>query len=131
MVSIAVEGKVSEAFGPTLEEWRKDLTPGKEKRQSFICDLLELDVQLPGSIRYQLLHRTASAILEARRFNAEHAMMLVHSFSSTNEWFDDYSKFLALFGKEGVPNSIISAGKKSDISLYFAWVHGEERYLKM
>ena len=57
--------------------------------------------------------------------------MLVHSFSSTNEWLDDYSKFLALFGKEGVPNTIISVGKKSDISLYFAWVHGEERYLKM
>ena len=30
-------------------------------------------------IRYQLLHRTASAVIEARRFGAHNAVMLVHS----------------------------------------------------
>ena len=29
IVSIAVEGKVSEPFGPTIEEWIKNKTPGK------------------------------------------------------------------------------------------------------
>ena len=85
LVSIAVEGKVSEPFGPTLEEWRKDASPGKEERLNFICKQLSLSPSPPDSIRYQLLHRAASAVVEARRFNAAHAMMLVHSFSPSNE----------------------------------------------
>ena len=40
--------------------------------------------------KYQLLHRTASAIIEAERFNANHALMLVHSFSLANEWYGDF-----------------------------------------
>ena len=30
-----VEGKVRESFGPTLEEWLKDPSPGKTRRLSF------------------------------------------------------------------------------------------------
>ena len=131
LVSIAVEGKVSEPFGPTLEEWLKDASPGKEERLDFICHQLSINPSPPGSIRYQLLHRAASAVVEARRFNAAHAMMLVHSFSPSDEWFDDYDQFLALFGTSGAPNTITSVGKRSGLFLYFAWVRGEEHYLRM
>jgi hypothetical protein len=34
--------------------------------------------------QYQLLHRTVSAILEARKLNARNALMLIHSFSRKN-----------------------------------------------
>jgi hypothetical protein len=35
-VSIMVEGKVSESFGPTLGEWLGDTSPGKKSRLRFL-----------------------------------------------------------------------------------------------
>lgn len=35
-VTIMVEGKVSESFGPTLEEWRREASAGKEERLRFV-----------------------------------------------------------------------------------------------
>ena len=131
LVSIAVEGKVSEPFGPTLQEWHNAPTPGKKERLDFICEQLGLNCRPPDNIRYQLLHRTASAVVKARCFNASHATMLVHFFSPSDEWFDDYNQLLALFGTSGAPNTITSVGKRAGIYLYFAWVRGEERYLQM
>ena len=82
-------------------------------------------------VRYQLLHRAASAVIEANRFNAAHAMMLIHSFSQAHKWFEDYQRFLSLFGVKGDPNTITSVGRRGSLLLYFAWVRGEERYLRI
>lgn len=84
-----------------------------------------------GHIRYQLLHRTASAVIEAGRFNAQNALMLVHSFSQFNEWFDDYCQFLALFGVKGEVNLIVFGKNVDGIDLYFGWVKGSSKYLKV
>lgn len=130
LVSIAVEGKVSEHFGPTLQEWMEQDSPGKRERLEFLKNELCLNVAIPKTIRYQLLHRTASAIIEAKRFNAAHAVMMVHSFSQTHEWFDDYKKFLNLFNLSGAPN-IISSMSMSNLELHFVWIQGEERYLSI
>lgn len=131
LVSIAVEGKVSEPFGPTVGEWLKDASPGKNERLSFLCSQLGLDTQMPEHIRYQLLHRTASAVIEAKRFHAKHAIMVVHSFSQTAEWFDDYKEFAALFGVQANINKIVLADRASEIHLYLAWVSGDKKYLNM
>lgn len=131
LVSITVEGKVSEPFGPTVGEWLKDASPGKNERLSFLCSELGLDTQPPEHIRYQLLHRTASAVIEAKRFHAKRAIMVVHSFSQTAEWFDDYKEFAALFGAQANVDKIVAAGHPNDINLYLAWVSGDEQYLKM
>jgi hypothetical protein len=80
-----------------------------------------------GAIRYQLLHRTASTIIEAEKFKAENALMLVHSFSQSNEGFDDYSQFLALFGTSAEADSLVLAENINGIDLYFGWVKGEEK----
>jgi hypothetical protein len=69
LISMAVEGKVSEPFGPTVQEWQTESSPGKVKRLAFLLSLLGLS-SIPDTTRYQLLHRTASAIIEAQRFNA-------------------------------------------------------------
>ena len=130
LVSIAVEGKVDEPFGPTLKEW--GTSTGKEQRIRFICNELGLDDPLPDDIRYQLLHRTASAVLEAKRFNANHAVMLVHSFSRNDQWFEDYRRFVALFGGSAMMNQVTTGRTlRSGISLSFAWVQGEKRYLNL
>lgn len=51
LVSIAVEGKVSEPFGPTVEEWFQTRTSGKEKRLKFLCQELGLNFPPPTDIR--------------------------------------------------------------------------------
>lgn len=130
LVSIAVEGKVSEPFGPTVGEWLNEASAGKEKRLKYLCGELCLEYPPPSAVRYQLLHRTVSAVIEAKRFRTNEAVMVVHTFSKTNEWFDDYQYFLSLFGLEGEINQAVTTKLGSDINLSLAWVHGPEKYLE-
>jgi len=130
LVSIAVEGKVSESFGPIIGEWFKSPSTGKGTRLRFLCDKLEIEFQPPNNIRYQLLHRTVSAILEAERFNANEAVMVVHSFSKTDEWLEDYQNFLSLFGLSADIGEPVSQKLSTGMNLTFAWVHGSERFLE-
>jgi hypothetical protein len=129
LVSIAVEGKVAEPFGPTISEWIANVTPGKKERLDFLSALLDRDFSKHTGIRYQLLHRTGSAVLEARRYFARHAMLMVHSFSKTNQWFGDYEHFVGLFGVDGICNKVLNVGEVGGIQLHFVWVRGEKRYL--
>ncbi len=99
LVSIAVEGKVNESLGPLISEWSVDMSPGKQERLEYLINILDLTHKDLTNIRYQLLHRTASALIEAERFCAKHAVMLVHSFSQIHKWFEDYAEFVKLFGQ--------------------------------
>lgn len=130
LVSIAVEGKVSESFGPTMAEWSINPSEGKLERLKYLCSVLSLKAKPDDDIRYQFLHRTTSAIIEANRFQASHAVMLVHSFSLTDEGLTDYKRFLSLFNVNGEADSIIHAGRVSGVALYFAWVRGDKQYLE-
>lgn len=129
LVSITVEGKVSESFGPTVGGWLKNKTPGKEARLKFLCKELCLEYPPSHEIRYQLLHRTASAIIEAKQFRTNTAVMLVHSFSKTDKGLKDYQAFVSLFGLKAEKDQPVSVTIKSGINLIFAWVHGDEKYL--
>ena len=130
LISIMVEGKVDEPFDKTIAEWKLESSYGKSVRLSFLCDKLQLDKDQIDHIRYQLLHRTASAIIEAERFNAHNALMMVHSFSQSDKWFEGYSQFLALFGLKGItPDSLVFAKKIDGIGLYFCWIRGDKKYL--
>ena len=130
-IVIAVEGKVSEDFGPRVKSWIKKISPksGKPKRLQFLKEKLEIEDSDVNKIRYQLLHRTASALIEAERFGASSAVMLVHSFSQEDQHVEDYKQFVGLFGAKGDVNTVSYAGNKNGINLYLAWVRGEERFL--
>ena len=130
LVSIAVEGKVSEPFGPTVGEWYSEHSPGKEQRLRFLCGELGISFPPPNHIRYQLLHRTASAIIEAKRFRTNVAVMVVHTFSPTNEWLEDYQSFLSLYGLNGGVNQAVSTLLETGINLCLAWVHGDSKWLE-
>ena len=123
LISIAVEGKALEPFGETIAEWKSNSTKGKQTRFTFLCDLLQLDKKKIGHIRYQLLHRTASAIILAEKFNAKNALMLVHSFKANIEAFQDYQRFLELFGVKGEVDSLSYAKRINGIKLFFGWVN--------
>jgi len=129
LIIITVEGKVFEPFGETVGDWLRDESTGKKTRLKDLSDLLQLNQDNLQEIRYQLLHRTASAVIEAKRFNASTALMLVHSFSPNREWFDDYSNFASLFGITAQRNAIHFAKGLDDVNLYLAWITGEKEYL--
>lgn len=129
-VSIMVEGKVSESFGPTLGEWRSNASPGKETRLRFLMNELGLVETPADSIRYQLLHRAASSVITGEQFRAVAAVMLVHSFSEDHIGFSDYQSFAALFGVNGKLGAVQRLGRNSRIPLYGVWVLGNCRFLQ-
>jgi hypothetical protein len=55
--------------------------------------------------------------------------MLVHSFSPTSEWFQDYAAFVALMGGSAAVDKMISVGSRAGVSLHLAWVRGNACYL--
>ena len=129
LISITVEGKVSESFAQTLSEWLEEPSPGKEIRLEYLKKELSLQTDLPSAIRYQLLHRLASAVIEAKRFGAKHAVMIVHSFSQTHEWFSDFEAFLSLFGSKAQIGSLAWLYSAGDLSVYSGWAQGDSRFL--
>lgn len=121
---IMVEGKVDESFGPLLGEWLEDASPGKKQRLEFLQDTLRLSGPLPDELRYQLLHRTASPLIEAERFSAKYAAMVVHSFSTSDAWLEDYQAFTRLMGAEGTKGKLERVSSHSDPELWMGWVSG-------
>jgi hypothetical protein len=123
LVSIAVEGKAAEPFGETVGEWRRSDSPGKRERLSQLLGLLGLvEDDALNELRYQLLHRTASALLEAERFGAREALMLVHSFSPENASFDDFRAFCQVLGAPAEIDTIQPVGERGGIRLHLGWV---------
>ncbi len=128
-VSIMVEGKVSESFGPTLDEWLGEASRGKKSRLRFLLHTLGLR-NPAGSIRYQLLHRAASAIITGEQFWAVAAVMLVHSFSEQRVGWSDYQSFAALFGVDAKEAVVQRLSSDSRIPLFGVWVLGDCRFLR-
>lgn len=126
-VSIMVEGKVEESFGPTLGEWRKEASPGKDERLTFLLDKLGLDAAPSDDVRYQLLHRAASAIIEGERFRAVAALLIVHSFSERRAGWSDYQAFLRLFGVQASVAEIQRLPGASPVPLFAACMQAEYR----
>jgi hypothetical protein len=138
LVTIAVEGKVDETFDELVRDWlaapQRDGTPGptagRKARLAYLCTCLELDEDKATELRYQLLHRTAAALIEADRFNARHALMLVHSFSPTSAWLDDYRAFARELGLEAGADEIVRVGERAGVELSIGWVRGEAAFLE-
>jgi excisionase family DNA binding protein len=124
LITIAVEGKVSEPFGEVVDTWlhRDANIANRQARLDGLCKILQLNVSDALDLRYQLLHRTASALIEAERFSASTAVMLVHSFSSDSEWLDDYIKFAKALGVTADSSEIVDAGMRSGKRLLLGWL---------
>lgn len=122
---LMIEGKVDESFGPTLGDWLKEASPGKHKRLAALKEALGLSGDLPPTLRYQLLHRAASPVLEARRLGAEYAAMVVHSFSAKEAWLEDYRAFAKLLGLSGKKGAVECVRRDAEPELWMGWVKGE------
>ncbi|WP_233270380.1 DUF6946 family protein [Chachezhania sediminis] len=122
--AVSIEAKVAEPFGPTVGQWMADASAGKARRLAFLAALLGLS-DIPRDIRYQLLHRTAAAVLEAERFKTDSAAMIVQSFSPDARWFPDYHRFVQLFGKTTEPDRRVDVALPSGRPLILGWACAE------
>lgn len=140
-VVIAVEGKATESFGPQIAPWLRGdeqnvslsipVRPTRVKRLAFLSEVLRLEVPHDSTLRYQLLHRTVSAVLEASKTSAAAAVMLVHSFAESQDNWDDFATYLRALEIEARKDSVLGpkmlgvTAQRMDVPTYFAWVSDE------
>lgn len=137
-VVLAVEGKADEVFAGRVSSWvRGDQPdghlslpprPSRKRRLAFLAKHLGLGISTQSDLRYQLLHRTVSAVLEAQLHGAVAAVVLVHAFGpdSPENW-SDFSAFIhELGGAAPVKGQICGPyvlGEHKDLPTYFLWYH--------
>jgi hypothetical protein len=98
MLSLTVEAKAKEAFGDAiLQEWREGNGSEASKRNrisrwNYICSHLPKADSF-DHVRYQMLHRCASAVIEAKRLGCQHAAFIVQAFQTPDASFQDYAVF--------------------------------------
>ena len=129
LVVVGVEAKVDEAFGPTIAEKKADSSAGQNERLAYLEMELGTSNPLADTIRYQLLHRAVSALLTARAFHAPVAVMLVHSFSPSSAWRDDFSAFCSALSCSQISPDLFEVPRTSGARLLLGWCQGNNRYL--
>jgi hypothetical protein len=125
-VSVTIEAKSGEDFDKPIEQWNQQKSIGKNRRLAFLTKELGLLEPPPGFIRYQLLHRTVAAILEAKRCHFELALMLVQSFEESPSSWLDYQKFANLLGISVIRGKITGPRQIGNIGLYLGWVDSQK-----
>jgi hypothetical protein len=112
---------VEESFADLVGNW--NTSASKQCRLDGLCATLGLGAGCVGNIRYQLLHRTASVVYEAKRYRSHHALRLVHSFSDSHRWFEDFAAFSGAMGLPIAYPRVCSASKLCEgVNLRLAWV---------
>lgn len=120
---IGVEAKVLEDFGPLVGAKRSDASAGQLERLAFLHNELGVE-KFADDIRYQLLHRTASALLTAKQFHATTAVMLVHAFDCPDDRKHDFTTFARAMMGEPVAPDVYVVRRFDKPRLYLAWCTG-------
>ena len=127
--TLTVEAACDEPFDKEIGDWKKDRKNDGKSRLGPICEVLGC-TDPPDHLRYQLFHRTASAIYEADRFKAGIAAMIVHSFPP-HGGFDDFTNFCQHLGISQVHREVpMWIQLPSGRNLLLGWADGDKRYLK-
>ena len=125
---VAVEGKVKEPFGPYVRDRAPDIL--RDARLLSLCEQLGLAPADAAPLRYQLLHRAVSAVREAERYSAPHAILLVHSFDPAESSLNDYQRFAGVLGlptEKAVPGRVCGPTTINGIHFHLAWVTDTQR----
>lgn len=129
LVLLAVEAKVEEPFGPTLGEKKNCASEGQLNRISYLEDMLGRTTPFPNNIRYQLLHRSVSALLTAKSFHSPIAVMLVHSFSQSSKWRNEFEAFCTELKCTSLSKDVWEVPNIKDGRLLLGWCKGNPDYL--
>jgi uncharacterized protein DUF6946 len=134
-VSMAVEAKAGEKLDELVKDWLPKDSERSRKPERLAA--LQQRLAIPGAdvseIRYQLLHRTASALKEADRFRATIAAVLVQSFNreADEPSWQDFCRFGALLGASVDEGRFARARAATAVALFLGWVSsspaGEDR----
>lgn len=103
-LSLSVEAKANEAFGQGNESLERWLIAGKSElsRQNRSKRWKHIEQHLPQAtdtysrVAYQLLHRCAAAVIEAKRLRLPNAAFVVQAFGSPPESFEAFSTMCAV-----------------------------------
>jgi len=131
LVILGVEAKVDEPFGPTLGERKEGASAGQLERIAYLERELGCTSPIEDGIRYQLLHRTVSALLTAQAFHAGMAVMLVHSFSPESRWSEDFEAFAAAVGASRLTDDLHEIDLGQSPRLIIGWCKGAEEFLSV
>jgi hypothetical protein len=123
LLSVVIEAIGTEGFDPAVRD-QKDET-GTPELWGALCRFLEIEQSSDAPVRSRLLHRTATALLEARRFFARGAAVIVHSFSQGCEGFGDFQHFVRVMGgRLERPGQLVSVAPREGIEMFFGWAQG-------
>jgi hypothetical protein len=124
--SMAVEAKSGESFDKYVADWERN-APSKSDKPKRLAGLREIlgigEADIDG-IRYQLLHRTASPLLEAARFNAAVAILLIQSFGGERDAgsYKDFNRFCELMECDPPRNTLAQSSRKTGVPLLMGWL---------
>jgi hypothetical protein len=127
---IAVEAKVDEDFGPLVSDKRAESSPRKHDRLEYLQSLLGV-ARFDDRIRYQLLHRTASAVLTAREFHAHVAVMMVQSFGTREALRADFDAFCEAMSAEELHGGARIVPSFKQPRLLLGWCTGDAQFLEV
>jgi len=123
LLSIVVDAGRGDADDGTAREWHT--AESHEKTTMALRSLLEIDRESELAIGHRLFHRTACALLEARRFFASGAAVIIHSVGATRRTFLEFQGFVALLGgRLSRPGELAAVPPREGIALYFGWAEG-------
>lgn len=106
-VSLSVEAKAKEPFGQGNESLRQWLDAGKteESKGNRHDRWIHVEENLPkpasegyAQVPFQLLHRCAAAVIEAKRLCLPNAAFVVQAFESPVESFEAFSRMCTAIG---------------------------------
>lgn len=129
VVSMAVEAKAGEPLAQLVPAWLADASPrsGKPERlRALSRDLALVDPDL-SKIRYQLMHRAVSALIQAGRFHALAAVLVVQSFGGArdDESMRDFGQFCELMGCSPARGVLRKAERATQTPLLLGWLDCE------
>ena len=131
LVILGVEAKVDEPFGPTLKEKRQNASKGQLERIAYLEDCLGCEQPLDDGIRYQLMHRTVSALIVAQQFYAPIAVMLVQSFSPESKWRSDFDTFSKAVLSNSLTPDLHELPTQGGTRLLVGWCTGSDEFRSM
>jgi hypothetical protein len=132
--TLAVEAKVDETFGPTVAEWSIDASAGKRARLAGLVARLGLSLDTVANLRYQLLHRSVAALIEAEANGIADAVLVVQSFSTPEirAGFADFQTFTKAMGAPvEEPGRLSPAVERDGVKLRFGWAQDAIRALRV
>lgn len=131
LVILGIEAKVEEPFDCSIEEKKAKASKGQLCRIAYLESELGRVEPFEGEIQYQLLHRTVSTLLTARKFHAPVAVMLVQSFSPKSAGRDKFDLFCQKLNCNILSPDLCEVPNINGARLLLGWCQGNKKYLEV